>query len=49
MHQRTYNRLKARHDTLAAVAWAGIAQRLGLINRRLAAVGFDLDDLGRDG
>ncbi|MCP5279467.1 MAG: hypothetical protein H6935_14095 [Thiobacillus sp.] len=48
MHWRTYERLKAEHDAFAKAAWAGMAERLGLMNRRLTGLGLDpLDDLGR--
>lgn len=40
MHWRTFERLKAEHDALAKASWAGMAERLGLITRRLdAAIG----------
>lgn len=35
MHWRTFERLKAEHDALANASWAGMAARLGLMNRRL--------------
>ena len=47
MHWRTYERLKAVHDAHVNVSLAGMAQRLGLVNRRLGDLGLDLDDLGR--
>lgn len=47
MHWRTYERLKAAHDAHVNVSLAGMAQRLGLVNRRLGDLGVDLDDLGR--
>lgn len=50
MHWRTFERLKTEHDAFANASWAGMAERLGLMNRRLAGLGLDpLDDLGRDG
>ena len=50
MHWRTFNRMKAKYDAFANASWAGTAERLGLINRRLNKLGLDpLDDLGRDG
>ena len=50
MHWRTFERLKAEHDAFANASWAGMADRLGLMNRRLTGLGLDpLDDLGRDG
>mgnify|MGYP001350202295 CR=1 FL=1 len=41
MHWRTFNRIKAKHDAFANASWAGTAERLGLINRRLAGLGLD--------
>jgi hypothetical protein len=35
MHWRTFERLEAEHDAFANASWAGIAERLGLMNRRL--------------
>ena len=50
MHWRTFERLKAEHDAFAHASWTGLAERLGLINRRLEKVGFDpLEEPGRDG
>ncbi len=50
MHWRTFERLKAEHDAFANASWAGMAERLGLMNRRLEKLGLvPLDDLGRDG
>lgn len=50
MHWRTFERLKAEHDAFANASLEGIAERLGLMNRRLAGMSLDpLDDLGRDG
>jgi len=40
--------MKARHDAFAAASWAGMAQRLGVLNGRLADLGLDLDDLRED-
>ena len=50
MHWRTFKRLKAEHDAFANASWAGMAERLGLMNRRLEKKwGFDpLDDLSFD-
>jgi hypothetical protein len=42
MQWRTYKRLKAEYAAFASASWAGMAERLGLMNRRL-------DGLGRDG
>lgn len=48
MHWRTFERLKAEHDAFANASWAGMAERLGLMNRRLEGLGLEpLDDLGR--
>ena len=47
MHWRTYERLKSEHDAFANASWMGMAERLGLMNRRLAGLGLEpLDDLG---
>lgn len=44
---RTFERLKAEHDAFANASWAGIAQRFGLMNRRLEGLGREpLGDLG---
>ena len=49
MYWRTFERLKAEHDAFANASLIGIAERLGLMNRRLAGLGLDLrDKLGRD-
>lgn len=49
MHWRTFERLKSDHDAFADASWAGIAERLGLINRRRAGMGLEpLDDIGQD-
>ena len=48
MHWRTFERLKAKHDAFAHASWAGMAERLGLMSRRLTGLGLDpLDDLSR--
>ena len=48
MHWRTFERLKAEHDAFANASWAGMAERLGLMSRRLTGLGLEpLDDLGR--
>ena len=50
MHWRTFERLKAEHDAFANASWAGMAARLGLMNRRLVGLGLEpVDDLGRVG
>lgn len=49
MHWRTYERLKAEYAAFANASWAGMAERLGLMNRRLNGLGLDLDDLSRGG
>jgi hypothetical protein len=42
--------LMIEHDAFANASWAGMAERLGLMNRRLVGLGLEpLDDLGRDG
>jgi hypothetical protein len=47
MHWRTFARLSAEHDAFVGVSLAGMAERLGLMNRRLVGLGLDpLDDLG---
>lgn len=48
MHWRTFERLKAEHDAFANASWMGMAERLGLMNRRMVGLGLDLD-LGREG
>jgi len=49
MHWRTFQRLKAEYHAYANASWAGIAERLGLMNRQLDRLGLDLlDDLGRN-
>ena len=44
MHWCTFERLKAEHDAFANASWAGMAERLGLLNRRLV-----LGNLNGDG
>lgn len=41
MHWRTFERLKAEHDAFAYASWAGLAERLGLVSRRLDGLEFD--------
>ena len=41
MHWRTFERLTAEHDTYVSASLAGMAQRLGLMNRRLNGLGQD--------
>ena len=41
MHRRTFEILKAENVAFANVSWIGMAERLGLINRRLAGLGLD--------
>ena len=43
MHWRTFERLKAEHDAFASASWAGMAERLGLMNRRLTGIGGKLN------
>jgi hypothetical protein len=46
MHWRTFERLKAEHDAFANASWAGMAERLGLMNRRIVGLGIEpLDEL----
>jgi hypothetical protein len=40
MHWRTYERLKAEYGAFATASWAGMAERLGLMKRRLDTLGF---------
>lgn len=47
MHWRTFERLKAEHDAYVQGSLRGMAQRLGLVNRRLANMGLD-DLIGDD-
>lgn len=50
MHWRTFERLKAEYSAFANASWMGMAERLGLMNRRLVGLGLEpLDDLNRDG
>lgn len=46
MHWRTYERLKAEHDAFLNVSLMGIAERFGLLSRRLDGSGIDLYDRG---
>ena len=41
MHWRTFNRMKSKYDAFANASWAGTAERLGLMNRRLTGLGLD--------
>jgi hypothetical protein len=41
MHWSTFNRMKAKYDAFANASWAGTAERLGLMNRRLVGSGID--------
>ncbi len=43
MHWRTFERLKAEHDAFVRVLLAGMAERFGLVSRRLAGLGDDLN------
>ncbi|MBL0353841.1 MAG: hypothetical protein IPP03_14740 [Dechloromonas sp.] len=49
MHWRTFWRLKAEYNAFAMASWAGVAQRLGMVNRRLDALGLDLGNMNRNG
>ena len=46
MHWLTFERLKAEHDVFANASWAGMAERLGLVNRRLTGLRDDLNGGG---
>ena len=46
MHWRTFARLKAEHDAFANASWAGMAEWLGRMNRRLAGLKSTLKDKG---
>jgi hypothetical protein len=46
MHWRTFNRLTSEHDAFVGVSLAGLAARLGLIERRLDGVGAALAPRG---
>lgn len=46
MHLRTFVRLKAEYAAFANVAWAGMAERLGLLNRPLPGLRDDLNGGG---
>ena len=45
MHWRTFQRLQAEHNAFVQASLAGMAQRLGLVNRRLDGLGLALEDL----
>lgn len=45
MHWRTFERLKAEHDAFAHASWVGMAERLGLFNRRLDDLGLEPIDV----
>jgi len=49
MHWRTFERLKAEYAAFANASWAGMAERLGLMNQPLEGLGLYLDDRGRGG
>lgn len=46
MHWRTFVRLKAEYAAFANTAWAGMAVRLGLMNRRLTGLRDDMNGGG---
>ena len=46
MHWRTFVRLKAEYAAFANTAWAGMAERLGLMNRRLTGLRDDMNGGG---
>ena len=41
MHWHTFERMKAEHDAFTNASWAGVAERLGLMNPRLVGLGRD--------
>ena len=41
MHWRTFERLKCEYHAFANASWAGVAERLGLMNRRLEKLRLD--------
>jgi hypothetical protein len=46
MHWRTFERLDARHDAFVGVSLAGMAKRLGLLERQLDGIRADMDGWG---
>ena len=49
MHGRTFERLQAEYSRFARASWAGLGERLGLMNRRLDKLGRNpFVDLDRD-
>lgn len=44
MHWRTFERLRAEHDAFVQASLVGMAERFGLMNRRLSGLGLDLDE-----
>jgi hypothetical protein len=46
MHWQTFWRLKAEHDAFANASWAGMAERLGLLSRRLSGIECNLNGDG---
>jgi hypothetical protein len=49
MHWRTFQRQRAEYHAYANASWAGMAERLVLVNRRLDKLRLNpLDDLGRN-
>jgi hypothetical protein len=46
MHWATFGRLIAEYSAFANAAWAGMAERLGLMNRRLTGLRDDLNGGG---
>ena len=41
MHWRTFDRLKAEHDAFANFSWAGMFERIELMNQRLERLGLE--------
>lgn len=46
MHLRTYLRLLNQHNAFANASWAGMAERLGLMNRRMGGLWDDVNGGG---
>ena len=46
MHWRTFQRLQAKHNAFVQASLAGIAQKFGLVNRRLDGLARGLYGLG---
>jgi hypothetical protein len=46
MHWQTFERLARQHDSFVGTSFAGMAERLGILNRRLVGIQDDLSDDG---